>query len=284
MQYKRMPELPEVETIARNLRAAVNGACIIRVDVPGARALPQGSELFVARVEGACISGVRRRGKLLMLDLAQKGGAAYVLAVHLRMTGRMHLPQEETWQPDRHTHVVLHLQPAPPAVLVFHDVRRFGSMQAFTAAELEEWPFYATLGPEPLELDAAAFVRLIKGRSARIKALLLDQHVIAGIGNIYADESLFRAGIRPTARADRLSRPRLMRLHAALRDVLEEAIGACGSSIRDYRNANGDAGAFQNCFRVYGRAGQPCLACGKLLQKGTVAGRTSVYCPSCQKS
>jgi len=166
--------------------------------------------------------------------------------------------------------------------LLFSDVRRFGSMHAFPAGGIDSWPFYASLGPEPLTLTAAAFrQRLGQGR-ARIKALLLDQHVVAGIGNIYADESLFRAGIRPDAPAAGINAKRRDALFAAVQAVLTQAIAENGSSIRDYRDAHGDAGAFQNHFRAYGRGGQVCLVCGAAMQAMRVAGRTSTFCPRCQ--
>ena len=167
-------------------------------------------------------------------------------------------------------------------------MRKFGLVQALTPGELAELPFYRGLGPEPLELDAPGFLRCFRNthgtanRKGRIKALLLDQRILAGVGNIYADEALFRAGLRPDTPAERIPDSRLVLLHASLQAVLREAIAACGSSIRDYRTAQGSAGAFQKCFRVYGRGGQPCLSCGTPLQRGTVAGRGSVWCPACQ--
>jgi formamidopyrimidine-DNA glycosylase len=167
--------------------------------------------------------------------------------------------------------------------LFFDDARKFGYVRALSDSDLATWDFWRSLGPEPLEIAAPGFAELFRGRRGRIKALLLDQTVIAGIGNIYADESLFRASIRPDAQAGELSPDRLRVLHGHLVDVLRESIAECGSSIRDYRDAHGDAGAFQNRFRVYGRSGQPCVACGRTLATGKVAGRTTVYCERCQK-
>lgn len=170
--------------------------------------------------------------------------------------------------------------------LFFDDARKFGYVRVLSPATLADWPFWNRLGPEPLELSSEAFATCFTGvgktpRRGKIKALLLDQSVLAGCGNIYADESLFRAGIRPDAQ--NIAPPRLMRLHEALREVLLESIAACGSSIRDYRTARGDAGAFQNSFRVYGRAGQTCVTCGATLESCRVAGRATVFCPVCQK-
>ena len=277
-----MPELPEVETIARGLRPHLVGARIREVRVPGPHATPQGVELFRSRLEGGEITAVGRRGKVMTLGV----GENLTLAVHLRMTGRFYLPSNGELVGDKHTHCVFFLENRDGAtrLLLYNDVRKFGTLQAFTPEELLAWPFFASLGPEPLEISRGAFMKLFQGRRTRIKAMLLDQKVIAGIGNIYADESLFRAGIRPDAPAGGLSGRRLGILHGKLREVLQEAVDACGSSIRDYRDAMGDAGAFQNCFRVYGRGGETCVECGSPLRQVKVAGRTTVFCPKCQKT
>jgi formamidopyrimidine-DNA glycosylase len=278
-----VPELPEVETIARGLRPHLTGACIAGVEVPGPHALPQGVQTFCSRLVGRRIAEVTRRGKALLLHFA---GEPLTLAVHLRMTGRLFLPDNGELSHDKHTHCrfLLHRDDgSPERMLVYHDVRKFGTLQALLPAELAAWPFFARLGPEPLELGADAFSSLFKDRKGRIKALLLDQTVIAGIGNIYADETLFRAAIRPDAPAEILGVERLTLLHARLLEVLQEAIAACGSSINDYRDAQGHAGAFQNCFKVYGRKGLPCVQCGAPLQTMKAAGRTTVYCNVCQK-
>ncbi len=269
-----MPELPEVETIARALAAEAAGRSITSVECLDPSALHPTPEAFAALVTGRAIASIGRRGKLLLLNLS--GGAQ--VAVHLRMTGRLFLlaPGAEAERP----RALLTLDNG--ARLSFSDVRRFGSMQAFGPQGIEEWPFYKSLGPEPFDLDAAGFSARLGRGGARIKARLLDQTVIAGIGNIYADEALFRAGIRPDAPAKSVSPARRARLFAAILDVLRLAIAENGSSIRDYRDAHGDAGAFQNHFRAYGRGGQPCLTCGTAMVATRVAGRTSTYCPKCQ--
>jgi formamidopyrimidine-DNA glycosylase len=269
-----MPELPEVETIARALAAEIAGRTVAGVTCFDPPALQPTPEAFTALVAGRRIASVGRRGKLLLLNLA--GGAQ--VAVHLRMTGRLvALPPGAEAQRPR---AVLALDDG--SALGFSDVRRFGSMHGFGPGEIEAWPFYRTLGPEPFDLDAGGFSARLGQGAARIKSLLLDQTVIAGVGNIYADESLFRAGVRPDAPARSLSPARRARLFAALIEVLALAIAENGSSIRDYRDAHGDAGAFQNHFRAYGRAGQPCLTCGTRMQSIRVAGRTSTFCPKCQ--
>lgn len=281
-----MPELPEVQTIANGLAKRLVGRSIESVQVltpsslHGEFAAP---EAFAEALAGRRIVRVSRRAKLLLLDFDPPA----TLAAHLKMTGRLFVLEDEANETplDKHARVLFRLksEQGAPARLLFHDVRRFGYCRLFAPGGLEQWDFYRKLGPEPLELDGEAFASLFTGSNAAIKALLLDQTRIAGIGNIYADESLFRAGIRPDARAGQISAARLRKLGRELREVLTEAIAACGSSIRNYTDANGDAGAFQNQFRVYGRAGEACVTCGKPLKNAKVAGRTSVYCERCQK-
>lgn len=275
-----MPELPEVETIARTLAGDIENATFEDVDVRHECALEQPAEEFANRLRGRRILKVGRRGKLLMLLLDD----GYIFVCHLRMTGRLYVPQAGD-APDTHTHLVFTMKGADGVIfpLYFKDVRKFGACRVQTPAELAQWPFYARLGPEPLEMSAEDLAGRLRDKRGRIKAVLLDQTVIAGLGNIYVDEALFRAGIRPDAQASSLSKKRIERLFEVVQDVLREAIEGCGSSIRDYVDGRGNAGSFQNCFRVYGRAGQPCLTCGKPLTKATVVGRTTVYCLHCQK-
>jgi formamidopyrimidine-DNA glycosylase len=277
-----MPELPEVETIARTLRPELEGRTVAEALVRDPSVTPLSPRALAALVRGRVVQGVSRRGKLLVLELA--GG--HTLAFHLRMTGRVYVAEAlglpaHPGPEDRRVRLVLALDNGRH--LHFHDVRRFGTVHAFGPGGLEHWRFAATLGPEPLECGCQEFRSRFAGRKARIKSLLLDQTVLAGVGNIYADEALHRAGIRPTARAAALSPARLERLHRAVRDVLREAIEACGSSIRDYRDGQGNAGSFQNAFRAYGRAGRPCLRCGAAMRACKVAGRTSTWCPECQR-
>ncbi|EPR35478.1 formamidopyrimidine-DNA glycosylase [Alkalidesulfovibrio alkalitolerans DSM 16529] len=285
-----MPELPEVETIARGLAPEIVGQAVRDVSVRYAGAVGGDAETFSRRVTGKTIAAVRRRGKMLLLDLLEAEGAARPagqnplpfmhVAVHLKMTGRLWTPPEGH-DPDCHTHVIMRLSNGRE--LHFRDVRKFGWCRALTPGELDAMPFYAGLGPEPLELAEADFMARFSGRRGRIKGLLLDQRVLAGVGNIYADESLFRARIRPDASAAGLGEKRLRRLFATLCEVLLLGIAQNGASISDYRDARGDAGAFQNSFLVYGRAGKPCTVCGATLKSTTVAGRTTVWCPRCQR-
>ena len=287
-----MPELPEVETVVRSLRPHLEGRVVTHVGPVRPPTLARDS-LPLSEAVGRRVVRVWRRGKLAMMDLAAPGREQLVLATHLRMTGAL-LAMEGAF-PDvgsvdalavKHTRVVLGLSAGgafPCAVtLRFDDARTFGRMLLTNAAGLGSWPFWRDLGPEPLEVSEAEFIARLRGRRA-IKAVLLDQRVVAGVGNIYADESLFMAGIAPRRLANTLASDEGAALLRALRAVLSLAIEQCGSSIRDYRDADGRTGAFQNSFAVYGRAGEPCRRCGATLARDRVAGRGTVFCPRCQR-
>ena len=285
-----MPELPEVETVARTLAPHVLGWRVESVDVRDRRCLHP-LTLPLGKLEGLTFDGVRRRGKLLLLDVRgdgeDGGGGPTVLAVHLRMTGALlpHAADDHGAEPlpGPHTRCVLTLARGEERQwLFFNDIRTFGKMLLATPDILQRWDFWRELGPEPLEIGADELARRLRGKRA-IKAVLLDQTVIAGIGNIYADESLFAAGIAPQRKADSLKPEEAARLHKALQAVLQQAIEQCGTSFRNYRDANGNAGAFQNQLLVYGQGGKPCPRCGRKLAKATVAGRGTVFCRHCQK-
>ena len=280
-----MPELPEVETIARTLRPQVEGRLIgaAHVLLPKTMVCDAG---LLQDVLPARICAVRRRAKLLLIDVAAHAAAAptHILAFHLKMTGRLFVHGADA-EPHKHTRLVFDLAPegdVPAQRLFFDDVRTFGYCRLVRPEDLCGWPFWAKLGPEPLTMTAAEFSRTLGNRKSAIKALLLDQTVVAGIGNIYADEACFRSGIHPATPGAALSEAQRAVLCGNVQDVLNESIAECGSSIRDYRDANGDAGAFQNLFRVYGRAGQACVTCGTVLEKTVIAARTTVFCPVCQ--
>ena len=204
------------------------------------------------------------------------------------MTGSFFVHPEGT-PPLKHTRIIFDLQSGeiPAGRLFFDDMRTFGFCRAMRPEDIGDWPFWAALGPEPLEGTpetlAGYLASAFKTRRGAIKAALLDQSVVAGVGNIYADESLFKAGIRPDARANDISDDGLFKLASAIQDILNLSIRECGSSIRDYKDANGNAGAFQNSFAVYGRKGQPCLICGRPLEGARIAGRGTVFCLYCQK-
>ena len=281
-----MPELPEVETIARALAPGLTGRATAGVDVPDAKVLagPSTPAAFAAFALGRVIETVGRRAKLLLVTLGPRphipdDGPA-VLALHLKMTGRFHIAPSADAAP-AHARLLLHLSDGN--ALVFSDVRRFGTARLVAPEALAAWKFYAALGPEPWDMTPEAFEAALGRKTTRIKAAILDQTVIAGIGNIYADESLFAARIRPDAPADSLTPSRRRKLLAAIQEVIARAIVAGGSTIRDYRTPDGVEGGFQHQFTVYGKAGQPCPACGKTLVSIKVAGRTSTFCSQCQK-
>jgi len=271
-----MPELPEVETIVRGLAPELEGVSISSLRLLYPKAVPEDRAALKREVPGRTITGVQRRGKLLLIELSPP----LYLAFHLKMTGRLILAEKHA-APDKHTRIVFQL--ANKKKLFFKDMRKFGYCRAFSPKGLGEWEFYSTLGPEPLEIGTDEFVGLFSGRRAKIKGLLLNQRLIAGIGNIYADEALFRARIRPDLAASDLDRQRLIQLYRSSREVLSEAIAESGSSIRDYRDPFGRPGGFQDNFQVYGKSGQPCPVCGTILSKLKVAGRTSTWCKDCQR-
>lgn len=282
-----MPELPEVETIARALRPGLVGRLVVGLDVPDAKVLvgPKTKAAFAKVATGRTITAVDRRAKLLLVHLSPHpdapDGPPAVVAFHLKMTGRFHIAPAGAPTPER-ARLVLRL--AGGEALVFSDLRRFGTARAFAAPEaLAAWDFYASLGPEPWDMTPEAFEAALSRRATRVKAALLDQTLIAGIGNIYADESLFAAKIQPETPCRDIPAPKRARLLAAIQAVIARAIAAGGSTIRDYRTPDGVEGGFQNEFSVYGKAGEPCPACGKPLVSVKVAGRTSTFCPRCQK-
>ncbi|UZP66969.1 bifunctional DNA-formamidopyrimidine glycosylase/DNA-(apurinic or apyrimidinic site) lyase [Desulfovibrio mangrovi] len=280
-----MPELPEVETIARGLAPQVEQRTIAAVHILNDSTVAGRRNLLEHRVAGCVVRRVHRRGKVLLMDLegASKGTAAEqptTLAFHLKMSGRLFVyPQGKP--PATHTRLIFDLSDG--SRLFFDDTRKFGYCRALAEQDFSDWDFWQKLGPEPLDISECDFVQLLRDRRTRIKAALLDQTVIAGIGNIYADESLFRARIRPDTACNSVPEAKLRTLHGVIQAVLQQAIRECGSSIRDYRDAHGDAGAFQNSFLVYGKAGEKCTVCGKKLSTAKVAGRTTVFCGKCQK-
>jgi formamidopyrimidine-DNA glycosylase len=313
-----MPELPEVETIARGLAKRVTGDVIESVWLGQKKEpLKSSASEIAATLEYSRIVAVRRMGKHIVFDLdsvawalppaksrradrkvdgkavastgassmmpAEAGGVARPthsthgktqFIVHLGMTGRLQVcePQSEI---AKHTHAIVKL--ASGRELRFVDPRRFGRLSVAQAGD-----FDAT-GIEPLEVDLDRFLALFRGRKTPIKSALLNQKLLRGVGNIYADESLFRAGIRPRRRAASIPREKLGKLHLAVKEVLKEAIALGGSSVSDYVNADGEEGFFQLRHRVYGREAEACLTCKTSIKRVVIAGRSSHYCPKCQK-
>lgn len=271
-----MPELPEVETIRRQLAPAISGRTI---EAAGGHTSPK----FRAATEtiGATISSVGRRGKYLLVDL----GDARELVIHLGMTGRLRLRSApfdgDPVQPEPHLRAWWRLE--GDELLELIDIRRFGRVAVVPKGEYASLPTLAALGPEPLSPDFTpdGLYRALRRSSVRIKTQLLNQRVVAGVGNIYADEALWESGVDPAAR--RLSLVRSVALHAALRSVLTLGLANGGTTLRDYRTFTGGAGRNQHSLRCYGRAGQPCQRCGTLLRRRLLDGRATTSCPVCQR-
>ncbi|MFD2173001.1 bifunctional DNA-formamidopyrimidine glycosylase/DNA-(apurinic or apyrimidinic site) lyase [Rhodobacter lacus] len=281
-----MPELPEVETVRRGLIPAMEGRRIARAEVnrPDLRwPLPEG---LAERLSGARVTLLRRRSKYILADL----DTGESLLIHLGMSGRLlvsgvtlgrfHLDHPA---PQKHDHVVLHMEGG--ARVTFNDARRFGAMDLVrTDREAAHW-LLAGLGPEPFgnAFNEGYLVQALKARKSPIKTALLDQHLLAGLGNIYVCEVLFRAGIDPRRAANRIAVARVAALVPIIREVLLEAIEAGGSSLRDHRQADGELGYFQHAFRVYDREDAPCPSCGTPIRRIAQGGRSSYFCPQCQR-
>lgn len=270
-----MPELPEVETVANGVHERIHGQVIEHVWTSGKPQTFKSPETEIVEVlTGARVSLVRRVGKTIVVTLAHGERPEAEFLVHLGMTGRLLVSSPAVALPP-HTHAVLSLSGGHE--LRFVDARRFGRLSVNTRAG------YDGPGAEPLTIGEDEFVALFRGRRTPIKAALLNQSLLSGVGNIYADEGLFRAGIRPSRQAARLTRKELLRLRDALRVVLKHAIELGGSSVSDYVDADGVRGFFQLEHRVYMRTNKPCLVCGTPVRKIVIGGRSTHFCPICQK-
>ncbi|KPQ06938.1 MAG: DNA-formamidopyrimidine glycosylase [Rhodobacteraceae bacterium HLUCCA12] len=287
-----VPELPEVETVRRGLEPAMAGQRIARAEVrrEGLRwPFPAG---LADRLAGAVVERLRRRSKYILADLS----TGETMLLHLGMSGRItisgmaapHVPgrfHHHHPPVEKHDHVVFHMENG--ARIALNDARRFGALDLVATEALDSHPLLAALGPEPLgnAFSGAHLARSLQRRKSPIKALLLDQRIVAGLGNIYVCEALHRALIHPRRAGGRIGAARLERLASEVRLVLQEAIAAGGSSLRDYRQADGELGYFQHSFRVYDRAGHPCPTpgCTGKIRRIVQGGRSSFYCPACQK-
>jgi formamidopyrimidine-DNA glycosylase len=268
-----MPELPEVETTVRGLARVLDGRRIARVETRRPdlrRALPVD---LGQRLTGARVTGLRRRAKYGLID-TDRGDT---LVFHLGMSGHWRVDPSET---AKHDHFIMETEEGRR--LALNDARRFGSLDLVPTSELDGWEPINVLGPEPLDLDARELKRRLAGRTAAIKLLLLDQRIVAGLGNIYVCEALYRAGIHPTRAGGSVSPERLRRLVPAIHDVLEEAIAAGGSTLRDFAAPDGELGYFPKQFAVYDREGEAC-ACGDTVKRIVQGGRSTFYCPRCQR-
>ena len=283
-----MPELPEVETVRRGLLPAMEGHVIARADVNRPDLRWPFPERMAERLTGQRVERLRRRSKYILADLS--GGET--LLMHLGMSGRILISGDPLGQfvhdhpaPEKHDHVVFHMQNG--ARIIFNDPRRFGAMDLFETATAEAHPLLSAIGPEPLgnAFHEDHLIAALRGRMTPIKSALLDQKIVAGLGNIYVCEALFRAGIHPVRKAGKIGRTRVASLVPVIRATLEDAIAAGGSSLRDYRRADGELGYFQHSFDVYGREGEPCRrdGCNGKVRRIVQAGRSSFYCTACQR-
>lgn len=285
-----MPELPEVETVRQGLLPVLKGARLSRVEArrPDLRfPLPEG---FVQRLTGATVLDLTRRAKYLLAPL-DRGDT---LVMHLGMTGRFEIEGADREErpgvfhyavpaDPKHAHVIFETEAARR--ITFFDPRRFGFMDLIPTDAIETHPWFAKMGPEPLspDLDPSVLAAAFKGRKQSPKTLLLDQRVVAGLGNIYVCEALFRARISPLKPAGTIRKAKIAALVEAIKTVLAEAVAAGGSSISDYAGADGALGYFQHSFRVYGREGEPCPeGCGGVVERIVQGGRSTFYCPRCQ--
>jgi formamidopyrimidine-DNA glycosylase len=273
----KMPELPEVETIVQSLYSKLKGLEISSIRIIYPPVLRNEELSLINDLKGRKVVGVRRRGKMLLIDFEKN----LSLLIHLKMTGQLlFYPREEPL--DKHTHFIFSFKDENNE-LRFRDVRKFGfisCLRTFDASCADE---LKNLGPEPLEIKFPHFKKLFQGRKARLKSLLLNQNLIAGIGNIYADEILFQAKLHPLFPASHLGDEDLKRLLKAMRDVLRKAISHKGSSIRTFTNAEGKRGEFQDYHQVYGRESLSCFICGEKIKRLRLGGRSSFFCPRCQK-
>ena len=281
-----MPELPEVETVRRGLAPVMEGQRIERVVQNRTNLRFPFPERFAERLTGAQIMHLGRKAKFLMLALSTDE----VLVMHLGMTGRFTVAGDklgafhhEAGTDQRHDHVVFHLETG--ARVTYNDPRRFGFMELWPAAQFQAYPRLMAMGPEPLSngFSEAYLNDALKSRKTPIKSALLDQSVIAGLGNIYVCEALWRAGVSPRRSAATIPGQRAARLVPAINDVIAEAIAAGGSSISDFASASGELGYFQHSFAVYDREGDACRNCGKPVQRIVQSGRSSFFCSACQR-
>ena len=283
-----------METIVRGLQPLVTGRRILDAELPSWHVAGSGAHVlrrilrdpewsspndFVKAIRGASITAIRRHGKHLVLDLftPNEKGAARTLLIHLGMTGQLTCEATpESLSP--HTHLILSLD-QPGRWLHYTDIRRFGRWQLLDRPE----EILRSLGPDPLDVNFPEFLRLLRRRRTMLKSLLLDQRFLRGLGNIYADESLFAARLYPAALAARLNRSQVRRLHDAIRATLQQAIAAGGSSIANYIDGLGNSGYFQQEHQVYRRTGEPCFRCGSRIRKIVIASRSTHFCPRCQR-
>jgi len=276
-----MPELPEVETVVKGLRPLITDKIVTAVEIREENmiAFPKADiEAFTDSLVGSKIEAINRRGKYIIIELSQDKN----MVIHLRMTGKLLVKEVKEFR-DKHTHVIFSLNDGQE--IRFNNIRKFGRVYLIDKNHPEQAGGLADLGPEPLsdELTVEDFKKLFENRRALMKSLLLNQHFIAGIGNIYADEILFRSGVRPDRTADTLTEMEKEAVYHNMREILKKGIIYGGTSFSDYVNAFGEKGSFQEELRVHQRQGEECYECGSIIEKIKVSGRSTYFCPQCQK-
>ncbi len=270
-----MPELPEVETIVRDLRSALQKRIVRHVEFLNTYIKESGDTPSESSLCGLRLITIERRGKNMIFRFEND----LSMVIHLKMTGRLlfnKLPPKE----DKHLHFRIEFDNAS---LYFYDVRKFGRIGIYDSSGLAKHPRLSKLGPEPFAFTPSRFAEMFKKRNKPVKIALMDQEIIAGIGNIYADESLFAAGIRPNLKATKVKSDRLKKLHKSVIKILNKAIDNRGSSVDDYLDGFGNSGKFQNLLKVYGRTGEKCYKCKSTIKRIVLGGRSTHYCPRCQK-
>ena len=276
-----MPELPEVETVVRGLREIAVGCEITRAKLIGEKLKRLNPRNFSQRITGQRFVAIRRRGKNILLDLS----GDLTLWAHLKMTGRF-VEYSNGQKLDRHDHLLIVLKrdnERRSSRLVFRDMRKFGFVKLVRTSELGQLEGLSKLGPEPLEISRDDFIQLIRKPHRAIKPALLDQTLIAGLGNIYADEALYAARIHPQKLTDQISRMKLAALHNAIQRILTTAIERMGTTFDSYSGVNGNPGEFQNYLKAYGREGKPCGRCGKKITRQVISQRSAHFCRKCQR-
>lgn len=275
-----MPELPEVETTRRGVEPYLLGSKVAALDLRERR-MRWPVEDTVLAIEGQKITAVRRRAKYLLIE-----SAPGTLILHLGMSGSLRICPHET-ELRKHDHFIARLSSGTGMEMRLHDPRRFGAILWHPAADgdIATHPLFIKLGPEPLEenFTPSVLIEACRGRTTSIKQVVMNNHVVVGVGNIYACEALFRSGIRPTQKAGQVSKPRLISLTAHIRDVLSEAIQQGGTTLRDFVNEDGKPGYFKQQLHVYGREGKPCHQCQNTIKRVVISNRSTFYCPKCQR-
>ncbi len=276
-----MPELPEVETIVQGLRTTIMGQTILKVEVVREDLLATPRGAFVRSLTGGSVLDIARRGKNIVFSIGANGDASAIFVVNLGMSGRL-LRTESGRTSALVTHPGARFRLGDGSTLVYHDIRRFGRLTATTPEEHESWS--ASLGPEPLSshFTRGVLAEALRRSASKVHPWLLHQGNVAGVGNIYASEALFRAGVHPQKRARDLEAAETRRLHRGIRAVLTEAVERGGTTLRDYRTFEGEEGSYAHELRVYARAGQPCTRCAGQVERVVLGGRSAFFCPECQ--